>query len=79
MVILCAKEIAARLGISARSAVRLMKSGDIKSFRAGRKPWRTTELHLESYVQSALLRETERLAEERCPILKPLVERRRVG
>lgn len=49
MVILCAKEIAVRLGVSERTATRLLKSGEIAGFRVG-KLWRTTELHLESYV-----------------------------
>ncbi len=50
MTILGPKDIAARLGISERGATRLMRQGDIPSFRAGAKPWRTTELHLESYI-----------------------------
>lgn len=54
MIILCAKEIGQRLGISERSATRLLKGGEIAGFRAGAKLWRTTELHLESYVSRRL-------------------------
>jgi len=50
VVFLGPKDVAARLGISERGAARLMKRGEIPSFRAGVKPWRTTELHLESYA-----------------------------
>lgn len=50
IVFLGPKDVAARLGISERNAARLMKRGEIPSFRAGVKPWRTTELHLESYA-----------------------------
>jgi len=50
VVFLGPKDVAARLGISERGAARLMKRGEIPSFRAGVKPWRTTDLHLEGYA-----------------------------
>ena len=61
MVILCGKEIASRLGVSERTATRLLKSGEIAGFRVG-KLWRTTELHLESYVAGRFQREREQRA-----------------
>ena len=57
LVFLGPKDVAARLGISERGAQRLMKAGEIPSFRAGFKPLRTTELHLESYAVRRTLEE----------------------
>jgi excisionase family DNA binding protein len=49
---LCPKEIAAQLGISARTAQRLLKSGEIRAWRAGFKVWRTTQEELARYLAS---------------------------
>jgi AraC-like DNA-binding protein len=57
MVILCAKEVAGRLGLSPRSVARLFLSGQLAGFRAGARKWRTTELHLESYVSQQILKQ----------------------
>ena len=48
----CPKEVAQILGISERSALRLMAGGEIESFRAGRKLWRTTLSKIERYQQA---------------------------
>lgn len=61
VVFLGPKDVAARLGISERGAARLMKRGEIPSFRAGVKPWRTTELHLEGYAIRRTLEEQNQL------------------
>ncbi len=53
----CPKEVAQILGISERSALRLMATGEIESFRAGRKLWRTTLAKLERYQQSGFERQ----------------------
>ena len=46
---LCPKEVASLLGVSERQALRLMAAGEIESFRAGRKLWRTTNEMVEAY------------------------------
>jgi hypothetical protein len=55
VVFLGAKDVAGRLGVSERHATRLMKSGQIPSFPAGVKLWRTTELHLASFAERRIL------------------------
>jgi excisionase family DNA binding protein len=47
---LCPKEIAQLLGISVRTAQRLLKTGEIRAFRAGPKLLRTTQAELDRYV-----------------------------
>lgn len=49
---LCPKEVAAILGVSPRSASRLMASGHIESFRVGtgEKGWRTTRRQVDEYA-----------------------------
>lgn len=51
---LCPKEVAAVLGVSPRLAQSLMKSGDIQSYRAGRKLLRTTPGMLRAYRERQL-------------------------
>jgi excisionase family DNA binding protein len=46
---LAPKEVAGQLGISERTAARLMAEQRIESFRVGRL-WRTTQERLELYV-----------------------------
>ena len=46
---LCAKEVAEVLGISERSATRLMSAGEIGSFKVRAKLWRTTPSKLSEY------------------------------
>ncbi len=46
---LCPKEVASLLGVSERGALRLMVSGEINSFRVGKKLWRTTAEMVETY------------------------------
>lgn len=55
VVFLGPKDVAARLGVSERHATRLMRTGEIPSFPAGVKLWRTTELHLSSYAERRIL------------------------
>lgn len=56
------KDIAGELGISERAVTRLMEEGTLRAMRAGKKKWRTTRLHFESYVAAAF--EQERLRHE---------------
>jgi excisionase family DNA binding protein len=49
---LCAKEVATVLGVSERTALRLMRSGEVEAFRVG-KLWRTTPDKIEAYRSSA--------------------------
>lgn len=67
MVIIGPKDVAKRLDISERTATRLMRAGEIAAFRAGAKSWRTTELHLESYVRRKMDEERDRVAMARRP------------
>jgi hypothetical protein len=53
---LCPKEIAGMLGVSVRSAQRLMASGDIESFKCGPRLWRTTQEQLSLYVADQFAR-----------------------
>ena len=46
------KEVAAILGVSPRTVTRLMRAGELRAFRVGRKPWRTTLQQVAAY-QSA--------------------------
>lgn len=48
---LCPKEIAQQLGISVRTAQRLLKSGELRAFRAGPKLLRTTQTELDHYIE----------------------------
>jgi excisionase family DNA binding protein len=47
---LCPKEVARTLGVSERTAARLMASGEIASFRVG-KLWRCQLADVERYVE----------------------------
>lgn len=54
--LLCAKEVAVILGVSERSAARLMRRGEIKAFKMSGAIWRTTSKYVGEYV----LRELEK-------------------
>ncbi len=45
---LCAKDVAVLLGVSERTAARLMSAGEIEAFRI-RRLWRTTRDRVEAY------------------------------
>ncbi len=47
---LCAKEIAQLLGVSVRTAQRLLITRQIRAFRVGPKLWRTSQDELERYI-----------------------------
>lgn len=53
------KEVAGQLGISERTAARLMSSGEIESMRAGQKLLRTTQAHLNDYRVAQFAMATE--------------------
>jgi excisionase family DNA binding protein len=48
---LCPKEVAALLGVSIRTAQRLMASGEIAGGRAGRKLLRSSPLAVRQYME----------------------------
>ncbi len=50
MRVLCPKEMAGDLGVSARTITRLLDSGEIEGFKVGPKLWRSTDLDLEAYM-----------------------------
>lgn len=52
---LAPKEVAALLGISERSALRLMASQEIESFRVGRL-WRTTADRVAAFIRRQIER-----------------------
>lgn len=52
--LLCAKEVAARLGVTPRVAAKMLRSHQIKGFKLSGKYWRTTEIHLEFYVARSM-------------------------
>ncbi len=54
MQLLCAKDVARRLGIEPRTAARLMATGEIEAFKLSGKVWRTTAVAVESYVARQL-------------------------
>lgn len=54
---LAAKEVAAMLGVSRRTAQRLMREQAIHSFKVGEKLWRTTRQAVLEYAE----RESERI------------------
>jgi excisionase family DNA binding protein len=47
---LCPKEIAQLLGVSVRTAQRLLKTGELRAFRAGPKLLRTNQAELDRYI-----------------------------
>ena len=53
---LCPKEVGKRLGISTRSAQRLMHTNRIRSFQAGPRLLRTTHELVEEYMVDQLQR-----------------------
>lgn len=61
MVILAPKEVAAQLGCSARTVTRLLEQGILVGWKLGPKIWRTTEAHLELYVNESIRRQREQL------------------
>lgn len=61
MVVLCPKEVAAKLGCSVRTVTRLLTRGTLVGWQLGPKRWRITEAHLELYVSEAIRREREKL------------------
>jgi excisionase family DNA binding protein len=52
--LLCAKDVANRLGIEPRTAARLMAGGEIEAFKLSGKVWRTTAAAVEAYVSREL-------------------------
>lgn len=54
MSILCAKDIAARLRISERTAARMFRRGEIPAFKLSGRVWRTTEEELDRYLRRKL-------------------------
>jgi excisionase family DNA binding protein len=48
--VLCPKEVAGELGVSERTARRLMREQSIESFRVGDKLWRTHKARVLEYV-----------------------------
>lgn len=54
---LCPKEVAEQLGVSPRTAQRLLSSGTIGAMRVGAKLWRTTQEELNRYVAAQWHRE----------------------
>lgn len=52
--LLCAKQVGALLGVSERTAARLMREGKIAAFKLG--GWRTTRLAVEAFIAERLLR-----------------------
>lgn len=68
---LCAKEIAPLIGVSARTAQRLMASGEIESFRPGAgwllRAWpKSVDLYLER-VRNQPFRKRSRASSEKLP------------
>lgn len=57
--LLCAKEVAGLLGVSERSAARLMRKGEIKAFKMSGAIWRTTLRYVREYVVREMAREDE--------------------
>lgn len=52
--LLSAKEVAARLGVCERTAIRLMQSGAIRGFQVGGKLWRTRPEIVDAYIREGL-------------------------
>jgi excisionase family DNA binding protein len=51
--LLCANDIAARVGVHQRTAIRLLECGEIAAFKDGAR-WRTTEQAYEEWVRQKL-------------------------
>jgi excisionase family DNA binding protein len=60
--VLCAKQVAARLGVSERSAAKLLRRGEIQGFKLGGRVWRTTEEAVLEYLRRELERQSRRAA-----------------
>lgn len=48
--LLCAKDVAKRLGVEPRTAARMMATGEIEAFKLSGKVWRTTTAAVDAYV-----------------------------
>jgi len=57
--LLCAKEVGRLLGISERTAARLMREGKLPAFKLG--GWRTTRLAVEAFIAESLVGSGARL------------------
>ena len=55
--VLCAKQVGQRLGVTPKTAAKLLREGSIRGFRIGRE-WRTTSAEVDGYIA----RELERAA-----------------
>jgi excisionase family DNA binding protein len=53
MNLLTAKDVARRLNISERTALRLLARGEIEAFKVSGKIWRVEEAQLEDYIRRA--------------------------
>ncbi|MGA2343444.1 MAG: helix-turn-helix domain-containing protein [Steroidobacteraceae bacterium] len=49
------KEVAVRLGVSERTAARMMQDGSLQAFQLRGKLWRTTHAALESYIDRMMV------------------------
>lgn len=56
MSLLTAKDVAARLNVSERTALRLLARGEIHGFKVSGKIWRVAEGHLLEYIARELER-----------------------
>jgi len=54
MELLCSKQVGKMLGVHSRSAVKLLRSGQIRGFKPGGRVWRTTKAEIEAYIQREL-------------------------
>lgn len=58
--LLCAKQVAAQLGVAERTATRLLRDGEIVAFKVGKtKLWRTTAQQVADYIARSLALHTE--------------------
>lgn len=54
MELLCPKQVGKMRGVHSRSAVKLLRSGEIRGFKPGGRVWRTTKAEVEAYVEREL-------------------------
>jgi excisionase family DNA binding protein len=54
----CAKDVATRLGVEERTAVRLLRTGEIDGFKVNGRVWRTSRENVERYIARELRRDT---------------------
>ncbi len=52
--LLCAKQVALLLNVSARTAARLLRAGEIAGFKVGGKLWRTRQADVDDYITRSL-------------------------